>query len=269
MNNIQTQVQVPPRRCGLPIKGGTYASVPSGFYGMPIWDFLVDPTVPVDADMNLSAIETRLEPRMIVTSKGRFEIARNKEGKIIYDVFDTIGEGKYPNPSDWFMEVAVLGFHQKIKPSIVTQLVEESDYYAVHRRAGYLNPTAAYESRMKHPEYPVCPKNYDVHMKLHKGDKQDLGTCPGLFFSDLLGGTLKEKGKRDVTVHLPAPFDYVGFCPTGGEGEYISSVFFKLPIGLMATFLVYEDDECGAHEAALKELEKLDQKLQRVKLVQL
>jgi hypothetical protein len=258
--NPQSTFQIRQRGCGWPIAGGTYMYVPTGFNGIPIWNFVIDPTVQIvdPFSFGLSAIG------MCLKSSGM----TNAEGKEIFDLWDWIGASAYPNPTDWFLEVQQLGFHQKVSPELLKGLVPESQYYAVHSAASFEDPTIAYDTRMEHPNYPICPTNIESHIKLPDGDKLHLFTCPGLFFSNLVQGTQADKDSRVVVREMPA-FSYDGFCPTGNEGRHVPAAFFRIPIGRMVRFLVYEDVATKTHEKALKALEALDEKLKRVSLISL
>ena len=62
-NIAQNTVPIVKRGCGWPIAGSTYISVPTGFGGMPIWNFLLCPPVPL-ADpegFGISAIGMKLK----------------------------------------------------------------------------------------------------------------------------------------------------------------------------------------------------------------
>jgi hypothetical protein len=253
----QSTFQIKKRGCGWPIAGGTYAFVESGFNGTPIWKFLLDPTVVIDDPeaFGLSAIS------MVLKSRG----CTNAVGQEIYDIFDWIGASAYPNPTDWLLEVQNLGFHQKMNPTHLLYLVPESLYFGIHSRAAFENPTNAYNTRILHPDYPKCPCDIPSHKDYLDGDKLHLGTCPGLYFSSLVKGTkIKE---REVVRKMPS-FEYSGFSPAGGEGETLPAIFFKLPIGRMAKFLVYTDEKNKTHEKALEILNELETKMQRVTIIQ-
>jgi len=254
--------QIQQRACGYPLKGGVYLYVPTGANGTPIWHFVIDPTVSIDDPDFIGDLHVG----MVLKNRGQ----KNEEGQDIYDLFDWIGSNAYPNPTDWMMEVKELGFHQKVDPRILTHLVAESMYFAIHAKAGFVDPTSAYDERIVHPDYPKCPAKHLQHMEYGPGDKLNLGTCPGLFFSNIIDGETPTKSgnAREVIRKMPA-FEYSGFSPVGVEGENIPSIFFKMPIGRIARILVYEDRDMNTHEKALETLEKLDQSLQRVSLISL
>ena len=253
------QINITKRGCGWPISGGVYAYVPSSFNGTPIWNFALDPTVQINdpEGFGLSAISMCLKSRGI----------KNNKGQEIFDIYDWIGESGYPNPLDWLFEIQQFGFHQKMDPRILTHLVPESLYFAVHAKASFEDPTVAYLTRKTPEGQPVCPSNWKGHLELEDENKIHLGTCPGLFFSNTIKG--KQVGKdREVIREMPS-FEYPAFSPTGSEGANIPAIFFKLPVGRIASFLVYSDEQSNTHESALKILEKLDEGLKRVTIVSL
>ena len=250
--NTQSVTGFLPRGCGsAPIAGGTYASV--DFKQISAWKFALCPTVAIPDEFGLSPISMML-----------YERIDYRTGKSVFDIYDWIGEGGYPNPVDWLMEVQNLGFHQKMNPHDLTKLTRESMYYAVHSRASYVDPTEAFASRLVMEGVPKCPANHEAHLQYGDESKQDWDTCAGLLISNIVGG--EKIHDREVERTMPA-FKYRGFSPAGCEGETRPGVFFALPIGIMARFLVYEDKQENAHEDALKILEELDEKLQRVTVV--
>jgi hypothetical protein len=254
--------QIQQRGCGWPIAGGTYMYVPTGANGTPIWNFLIDPTVPIEDPDFIGDLHIG----MVLKYRG----CKNAEGKEIFDIFDYIGSKFYPNPSDWIMEVSHLGFHQKFNPNDLTHLVPESMYFGIHARASFVDPTNAYDERIVHPNYPKCPANHPQHVEYGPGNKLELGTYPGLFFSNIINGEApaNSSNPREVIRKMPA-FEYSGYSPVGGEGETIPAIFFKMPIGRIGRILVYADADMNTHEKALETLEKLDQSMQRVSLITL
>jgi hypothetical protein len=263
-NKQQTQtvsgVAIRQRGCGWPIAGGTYLYVKTGFGGHPIWDFVIDPTVPVTEDfISMSAIGMILKERPGMV---------DKNGNPIYDLYDWIGGSGYPNPLDWLLEVQQMGFHQKVNSAQMQWLSEESLYFAVHARAGLVNLDLAYQTHVVHPDYPQCPGGHEAHIDAQNNGGSgldNLGTCVGLLFDDVIKGT-KPKDNR-VTIREMPSFSWDGFVPVEKDLEHQPSIFFRLPIGRMAQFLVYEDKENNTHEDALKELDNLDAKLKRIKIV--
>lgn len=251
------QIAIAKRGCGLPVKGGTYIYVdPSAFNESPVFEMVLDQTVQVHdlTSWGISKVGMSLIPR---------------PGKPhIMDLYDWIGEESYPNVLDWIFEVKELGFHQKVHPTLLQHLCEDSMYFAVHPKASYKEPANAWYERLVHEDHPTCFNGHEEHFQPPNNEDKlnDLGTCPGLWVSDIHYGT-DTQPDRSTTRVMPS-FEYKGFVSETTH-EYVPAIFFRVPIGKMAEFLVYEDNETNAHEDALKELQKLDEKLQRVKKVQL
>jgi hypothetical protein len=263
---MTNQIHIIKRGCGWPVAGKIYMSVPAteekgGFYGTPIWDFVVCPTAP------LGTFE--------ISAQGMTDVSRqctNAEGKEIFDIWDWIGASNYPNPTDWLLEADKFGFHQLIERTFpFEKLTPESMYLAVHPRAGIKDIVPYYHNRI-HTDYPDCPQNHELHITPTEEWLNLMpDTCAGLFFNDLVEGN-KLAGAREVERAMPS-FNYQGFSAPiksleDSENHY-PAIFFKLPIGRIGDWLVYEDSAEKTHEDALKELERLDKKLQRIQIVQL
>jgi len=254
------------RGCGWPSKGKIYISVPTneekgGFYGTPIWDFVVCPTV------SLGTFE--------LSAQGMTDISRqctNTEGKEIFDIFDWIGASGYPNPTDWLLEVDKFGFHQLIERTFpFEKLTPESMYFAVHPRAGIKDVVPYYQNRL-HTDYPDCPQGHERHIApTEDWLKLAPDTCAGLLFNDLIEG-VGTAIPRGVVRNMPS-FTYNGFSAPAESLEnnenHYPAIFFKLPIGQLGSWLVYEDNAEKTHKDALKELERLDERLKQIRVVQL
>jgi hypothetical protein len=275
--NTANTIGIHKRGCGWPVAGGSYISVePEGFQRTPIWEFVIDPTYHITDDQSGLPVSD-MAIAMVLKSRG----TTDKNGAKIYDLYDWIGGTAYPNPLDWILEVEKLGFHQKVNPYHLTWLSPESMYFAIHARAGIVNPTTVYhyheqyrvwEDSSEQAAYPKCPGNIPEHMKFDKtlSDLSHLGTCPGLFFNDVIKGkSLDNPGKGVPARKREMPsFTWKGFEALK-DIEHCPAIFFKLPIGRMAQFLVYEDTQDHSEEEALKVMEQMDERLRRVKIVPL
>lgn len=248
------------RGCGYPQANKIYAYIPVSedgkFAGKPSMAFAIDPTVVIPEGW-LSAQGMQLMPQM---KDGQQVI--NADGKEVWDMWDWIGEGQYPNPMDWFMEITKLGFHQLVQRTLsFDKLTAESMYYAVHARANIVSASILYE-KMPDDLMP-CPKNDTQHVKFAVCDD----TCFRLLDDDLVDLSVNP-GER-VTRHMPS-FSYDGWTTILDQHprNYQPAAFVKLPLGRLVQFVIYKDSK-DAHLDALKELEKLNAKLQRIKLVEL
>lgn len=256
------QQVVLPRGCGVaPKLGAIYLTAPVGFNGTPSWNFLIDPVVPLPEDFGLSEIGMQLRPRY--DPQGNAVL--NGKGQQVYDLWDHIGSTGYPNPSDWFLEVSKLGFHQLLSKELQFELITPETYYiATHSRAVVLETWEFYDRPVPPLEYPLCPKNIEEHEK----GVDVMGMCPRLWWEGLVKG-VGQKGERKVKMNMPA-FEYEGYkAPEGVPLTYSKGAFFMYPMGAMLELRVYEDPETNKHEAALKELADLEEELCTIKIVPL
>jgi hypothetical protein len=238
------------RGCGLPQPGCIYIvtdSYDGKLAGRPVESFLVDPVMPI--------------PMGDENGRGGFglscqgmEIRERNVGAGIYDVWDWIGEGNYPNVLDWYLEVKELGFHQLIERSSAFELLsKESLYLAVHPKAHIYNIS-------DHAQHVVethgkCPKNIPEHKDLTiEWIQTIMQTCPSFWYSAMLKASKKEgiHGTRN----MPS-FSWDGYIAPEGM-TFAPGLFFRLPIGKISNFVVYEDKEENRHISALQALERLD-----------
>ena len=255
-----------PRGCGLPQVNKSYAVVDvkdGKVAGVPVWAFAICPTMPLPDDFDLAKQGMELRPRQkyvlnpdmstsIVTEK-------NREGKDIYDVWDWVGENNYPNAMDWLEEVMKLGFHQLVQRTLRFDLLTpESNYYAVHAHAGIKN-SEQYWLNLKDRN---CPKDNPDHMAISTAAYDQ--TCHRILYNALIDGE-PEKDSDIVTRKMPA-FQYSGKAVMP-DTEFYPAAFFKLPIGRLAYWKIYQDKQADPQQLALKALEALDQRLQTVKIV--
>ena len=257
INPTQNTVQIYQRACGWPKKGSAYLSVPTGLNGHTIWEFALCPTIPIEDLAGFGLAKNAM-------------VLKERQGKkgVVYDLWDWIGAGNYHKPTDWFMEVKALGFHQCVLPEHLLKITEESFYFAVHADAGFVDPSGNYDTRhcKDHKQYPICPAGHEAHIKLPPAYSR-MDTCFGLLFDDLLG---VPQGVPDakVTVTMPS-FEYDGYSPVDFAQEHVPAAFLRMPIGKMAKILVYRDEETLKHEDVLKVLEELDASMQRIEIVSL
>jgi len=261
MNN---QIHIVQRGCGWPRVGKIYASILSdekgGFYGSPIYNFLLCPPQPIN--------------NLLISAQGMTCISRgqtNSEGKEIFDVFDWIGASNYPNVADWVEELH-FGFHQLVERTFpFEKLVPESCYFPVHPRAGIGDAAPYFVDRQEVKGVPVCPKGHEQHTNPSKEFLESHpAICTGLLWNDIIEGE-KIEGRK-VLRKMPS-FTYEGFSAPAeslaGNDNHYPAFFMKIPIGRIGNWLVYEDTKQHTEQEALKELEKLDQRLKRVQIVQL
>jgi hypothetical protein len=234
--------------------------------GMPVWAFAICPTIPLTDNFDISRQGMDLRPRYthalnLETIKTDIFPVFNKEGKQVYDMWDWIGAENYPNPMDWLEEVMKLGFHQLVQRTLQFNLLTpESNYYAVHARAGIVDPTPYW----RNVGARKCPRDIPDHNDNHV----DFGiTCHRILYDALVDGEPLGKDTDAVKRTMPS-FTYTGAKVLDGT-EFYPAAFFKLPIGRMAYWRVYEDKEMHTEKAALDALKSLDERLQVVKIVSL
>lgn len=187
--------------------------------------------------------------------------ALDENGQPIYDVYDWIGEGSYPNVMDWYWEVIHYGLHQLVATERSRMLPfnligPQSMYYPVHPRAGIVDPTPFYQ-------------DLRVKCELHPDTNGLMATCKNLHAENILEGkeVRPEIDPRLVERTMPS-FAYNGFKPPEGEHKYYPAIFARFPIGLWAKFLVYTHPD-GLHEQTLKNLDQLNQQLFEIEIVDL
>jgi hypothetical protein len=267
---VGTTTQVLKRGCGYPQAGKIYMVVDTHdgkMYGTPTWAFTLCPTRPLPDDFKLSAQGMEFRPRLQgYDMNGNQVFEHNKEGKIIYDIWDWIGAHNYPNPLDWFLEVMELGFHQLIERTAdFYKITSETKYYAVHAR-GYINsPIDLYKSSMR-ADCPKQIKDHDAPSDAFLAFSTDC--CFGLLYGDVIEGTPDKKGERRILRTMPS-FTYQAWAPEDPKREHTAAAFFCLPFGRMGRWQIYKDEEKDTEKLALKALEALDAKLQNIKIVSL
>ena len=217
------------RGCGNIKEGGTYFSVGLSKNGIPIEVFYVDPVIRVPDDFGLKTMGFTLKERTL------------PDGTVVMDVFDHIGDSGYKHPTDWIEEVAHLGFHQKIDPSILKVLdPKHSRYYATHSKAWYP------ESLVFEPVLCMCSEEHDhgyPEFCVHR-----LWEC------------IPEEAQdesRKVVRSMPS-FEYEGYSAPEGfdRKELKEGIFFVMPVSMMQV-KVYEDT--SAEEKDKKALEIIEE----------
>lgn len=232
------------RGCGMPRVGQMYFSIPSHLGGVEIYEFLICPTIPVPEHLSIP------DMGMLFVPRGE----KNSDGKDIYDVFDHIGSGQYPNVWDWIEEVAQLGFHQLISTkSPIKLLTRESLYFGVHDRAGLEDPAIVQPILHVNLMEPCKKHGHGGSMdaKLAHGPYQE--TCIEFLTNTILKGEETEEVINDTSgkeyglvVRKMPSFSYLGYeFDEGAFGklEFVRSIFIKLPIGQMADLVFYTDGQ--------------------------
>lgn len=225
-----------PRGCGKPTMGGTYLTVGTGPNGIPISDFLVDPTIKIPPDF--------------IKAMGFTEKTRMVENKEVIDFYDHIGTSGYPNAMDWYNEVALLGYHQKIDPSILKRMDRRhSIVFHSHSRA-WSDPRPFYAD----PTGEKCTfKRSNLHNNLEMLETVGEEFCVRFLREMIIAGDKIENQDRKVNRKMPWG-SYQGWKSPEGIGEVFPAIFFFMPAH-MFDVRVYEDPNEGKHEQALDQIE--------------
>lgn len=251
------------RGCGWPQGGKIYMQVDPGFHNTPIWNYVLCATT-FPPDISQQGME--------IIWNGTYD----PEGNKVYDIYDWIGAGNYPNVMDWILEVDKFGFHQLIERTAKFDLISRySYYYGVHSKAIINEPAVYFENKIEVEGIPLCPQRHGQHETITKDFIRDNPyTCSGLFINDIVDGM--NTGERMTLRKMPS-FNYDGVTRPAARDRsmlerkewYQPGTFFRIPIGQLVTFMVYEDEANHTEELALKELQKLNDELRRIKVITL
>lgn len=261
-----------PRLCGLPQPGKVYTAVDVDGEGFirgtktPIFAFAVDPTVALGDDFDISAQGMELRQRYAYDKHYDLVPVLDRWGKPIYDLYDWIGENNYPNPTDWLEEVMHQGFHQLVQRTLDFKLLSsESNYFAIHARAGICDAWKYWTAKYTYGE---CPLHIDVHDHISEQTVEQNQTCFRLLYADIIGGEPVKKAEPYVQRKLPSMI-YTGQAALPSSTEHYPAIFFRLPIGKLGYWKIYKNEEPDIEKEALKALDELDAKLKNIKIVQL
>lgn len=224
------------RGCGRRVKGGVYAEVPLGPFGVPVEHFLIEPPTLVDQDA------------LGVTPIGVSLVSRDD----VWHVVDWVGEGYYPNVADMVEEIREMGLSRRLPKSLdYSKLTRESRIILLHARA-HINNWTDYENAVDFR----CPKQ-----SLYRDKPHPDGMCIAAWWSDLEdgkpvgepAGTARRDGgwliHQPVRRQMPS-FSYYGYAPPQGvEPARRLAAFASFPISRLA---VINDPEGRTHEDAVK-----------------
>jgi hypothetical protein len=156
--------------------GGVYLEVGLSPYGRLLEDFLIDPPIPVPADMNLTALGWNYFTR----------------GETVH-IIDVIGQDNYSTPTRWLEETRRLGVSRRARRDDphLKLLTPDSMIFMVHAR-GWVSNWADYY-RAWAAEQPGAPEGSD-----EVTERLDW-PCP----------------KRIMNHRFPSPEDLAGQCCAG------------------------------------------------------
>jgi len=243
------------RGCGVREPGGIYAEVPLSPFGSPIWKFLCDPP--------LSLGDLSLPPRGV-------QIMERPGKPGLFDVWDWVGEGSYPNVADMVEEIKRFGVSRRLGKSLDFSLLGPGSLLilvhprAILRNAGMLYRAIHHEA-LESPGSVApwhCPCDVRGHNDLlaaswekNIGDEElDMPTCAGLWWETLtkadpiydLSAPRRSCTRTSGSTHYEARHAPHGFKPDWEPG-----IFARFPLHRIA---VVSDPEGGQDQVALDRL---------------
>lgn len=237
-------MNVSERGCGLPQEGGMYFSIPTGPDGIDPRAFLMDPILLVKDGLGIK------ERGLTLLKLGE-----------TFHLVDWVGQGFYPNFTDWFMEFAHLGFHQRVETSIDFTKLDpiNSRYLIVHPTAFIMTD----KDRVKLVDdtqtgYDLldgvlyvdgCPaRKHNAEWQSHE-DKV-FSMCAGLSWLHIVKGTPVDR--LLVKRQMPS-FSYCGF-EAKGKVKTAPGFAASFPISMM-TALIYKGSD-NVHETTYEKAKK-------------
>jgi hypothetical protein len=239
------------RGCGVREPGGIYIETRRVVGGKPPEHFVLDPPVPVPAQLDL--------PNRGVAIYGR----EASDGEEVFDVYDRVGETSYPNVADFIEETRMHGLSRRVPGKIdLSRLSDRSTIRLAHPRALITNVAALYKELaqevsdyINHPQWQCrCHKeNHKSRAWLFVNGE----TCASCWWELITGG------EEDFDpMHFPRTVErtigsvsyYGRKKPTDFTPQYEDAFFMRLPVHRI---VVINDPELGKHEAALERLENV------------
>lgn len=237
MENVQPVV----RGCGTRKKGGCYAELPVGEHGSPLETFLLDPV-------------WRMSPeRLQAFGIGSINqvLLEAAERNII---FDTVGAGYYPNPTDWLEEVRLFGMSNRITlpPSQLAKVDKETRIVFIHKYAA-IQPYEHTKELMQRKEISLadeytfdhCPFNRLDHYHFPEGKKPKepwtFWDCAGWMWKSVTPTSKKDEVEGLWILRAMPSFKYTAIIAPKGL-TYEPAAFISLPI---ARLVVINDPEDG------------------------
>jgi hypothetical protein len=216
------------RGCGTRVKNGVYAETLLGPDGHPIECFIKDPAMPIDAQaMGLTQIGIKLIEHDGVTH-----------------IFDWVGEGYYPNVSDFIEEVRRFGASRRLPSNLdFSKLSVSSRLILLHSRA----LTPGFDPPVDSPQR--CPR---IIKAMHDRLSLPIDThiCAAQWWADHDAKERLLPGER-YTREMPS-FSYAA---QQRPGPYVPlskvGIFMTLPIHQIA---VVRDPSTDAHTKTMEKV---------------
>lgn len=223
----------PSRGCGDRIPGGEYGMVPLSPVGLPLDSFLFCPPKVIPDGLGLVAV-------------GQTFVLSQVGGEDCGLIFDWIGEGYYPNITDFWEEGRRLGFSFRLQPSVARQAKAYARNFIipVHARAFIHNwmeypPRERACPRDKHnfwdPEWQESQDYFaavDAWLEENQGSYDTIGhaMCSGYWWHDVVGGVQIDFEYPEVERHIGSIRYRAWPQPTDVKPVYEPGLIARLPL---------------------------------------
>lgn len=223
------------RGCGTRVSGGVYVETLTGPNGHPVECFVKDPPIPLDVNaIGLGHVGVKL-------------IERNG----VYHIFDWVGEGYYPNVTDFIEEVRKFGASRRLPKTLdFSKLTEQSTLVLVHSRGAWTESGATFdqmtammkETNDDHHPPQLCP---EIVKSMHHGvfSSEHL-PCSSLWWYDHDADNSQEKASGILYKREMPSLAYSAVVRPWLMPSYIPAIFMILPIHQIA---IVRDSGTGSH----------------------
>lgn len=244
------------RGCGVREPGGIYIGARHDPNGLPIWDFLIDPPMPVPPELGLP-------------DRGVL-LVQDADG--VTHVFDRVGLSGYPNVADFIEETMRYGLSRRIQRSAdFAALDARSTIILAHPRAIITNADAYYtelyveseDYQNAHPWACVCETRREGSKRPERingfrhsdfvAGWDELPTpnptCASLWWEDIRDGDVlaDPDAAPRTTVRECGSTRYSGrHAPLALDGEYAEGFFLSFRIGNLTVIDDPDSDDAVA-----------------------
>lgn len=261
------------RACGYRKPGKTYVTFKQGRIpkNMTWINFVVDPVMPFEKEL-LSAQGVNVLPRIVgYDLSGNLVQAVGKDGEPIFDFYDWVSSGDYPDVAAFIEEVFRYGV-SRLNPRTTQfeKMGKYSQYCLVHPNAFIDEPQAHWRQRagiiakrLKDGK-KFCIKSLPEHDDPNVDRMEyDPIMCASLWWEDITVPTESVASSRECKVQLAAGDWFTAYTPPAGSNKLVRkpAVFMHFPIAAMADFEVVIDAEENSHMDSLAALKNLKDSL--------
>lgn len=179
------------RGCGVRSPGGIYIEVLLSERGVPLHTFILDPPVPVPANMAIPDRGVLIQERVV-----------GGEATGIFDVYDHVGTKYYPNVADMIAEIGGQGLSRRVGANTaLDKLTPQSLIILVHDRAIIDNHDEVYAALIQEEDTmsgvqpfrcPCCVPGHSCYPRLGPPENatgSSYAMCAGLWFHDVSHGS--------------------------------------------------------------------------------